>query len=206
MSNEAGWWTEDHRMMSRLESLSLLTQRTDFIVTMLGLPLSETCKVKQKIRTLLEKNNMTYNPPRGKFVLLDSSRRLNGAQRYALLILLRMMKTHKHRSIRLEDLGRPEIVDLLIATFRRYLDLTRSSVADAPVSFILFVMTWRAEIEGKSTETVCDNCGSRYRNFSFSFSLRCPVCTNLELPNLPKNDEQLGKTLSNRLKTPFTFQ
>lgn len=188
-TNSMPRWTTDSASMDRLEKLVLLTQRTELLKQLLLIPDEEDRVLKVQIRAILEKHKIAYSPPRGRVLDIRKPKQYSGRARFALAILLGLQVNNQDGGIVLDREGRilsTDVLDRLIFSYYRYLELHKLTTPDPAVNFEFFVKFWRSVHLGEAILTICGNCGSSYGNFRISASHHCPVCASLNLPKLPK--------------------
>lgn len=198
-------WAADPAAMVRLEQIVLLTQRTDLIKQLLLIPDSEELQLKSQIKVILAKHQIDYIPPRGRSIEAIKSKPYSTRTKFALAVLLGIHMNTEDGGVVADSEGRllsTDVLDRLIYAYHRYLQLHRVSAMDASVSFELFVKCWQAVQLGDAVLEICNNCGATHVNFRVSMSHTCPVCTNLNLAELPK---QVMRLRSDFLSTSDSF-
>ena len=198
-------WATDPVALSRLEEVVLLTQRTDLIKQLLLIPDADEKQLKIQIKVILQKHQIDYAPPRGRPVDTKNPKQYGSKARFALAILLGLHLNNDDGGVIADGEGgicSTDVLDRLICAYHRYLDLQQVSPNEAVVSFDFFVKSWRAVQLGEAVLTICKNCGSTHGNFRIAMSHHCPVCSNLNLPELPKTRSKIQSVNFNPAANP----
>lgn len=187
----AGSWVINPSILTRLEQLIRLSQRTDFIQELLALPVKDRAVVKRYIKTLSAQMGIEYNPPRGVGGGPQRKHYFTAKVRLGLSVLMGIMVAGGGGSaLSLSEEGDglvpDHIIDRLINAFHLYLQLNRATPSTSDVTFELFVNSWRELQMGTADLELCGNCGSMHYIPHVLAAQVCPSCSQLNLALLPK--------------------
>ena len=170
-------WAPNQEKFARFEALVLVTQRVNFIKTVMGLAEPEET-VRRHMKLVCERHGLKLQPARGPGYDGRHLRHVNIPQRYHCSLLLGWLLQNSDGGIcndaQAVDTGR--LLDRMLYCYRRYLDLPVSSAQRCEVSFIMFYTLYRANAMGDVELRVCDNCAGQFMLLRTAHTASCPIC------------------------------
>jgi hypothetical protein len=170
-------WAADPVRVQRFEALALLCQRTTFVKTLLGLT-DRDAAVRRQLQTVCARHGVECTLARGPGYDGLHLRWASMLQRYSCSFLLGSLLAGSDGGIEENEdgLDPDNLVDRMIYSYRRYLDVRKTSVANADVSFEMFHALYRAYSLGDIDLLTCENCGSAYVQLRTAHVSQCPLC------------------------------
>lgn len=195
-------WATNPDKMYRFEAVALLSQRTSFVKSLLGLTANNDL-IRAQIQRVCKKNGVAFKRPRGKGFDTLCLKSFGPDVRYAASILLSMLFASGDGGLATTATGinHENLVDRMIYIYRRYMQIFGLTVADAPVSFELFFHLYRAYESGDIEMSMCGNCDSTFINFHVAQSIKCPVCQIHRHAEMPCSTS--GRQYSTMKKPPI---
>ncbi len=174
---ELSQWAADPVRMARFEELVLLSQRTAFIKTMLGLRDNDDV-IRMQVQAVCAKHGVECKMPRGNGIDGVHLKSVTSHQRYIISFLMNTMLVTTCGGIAQSDEGldSENLIDRLIYSYRRYLSLAVLMPSQAEVSFEMFYVLYKAYNMGQVDLSPCNNCGANFVNLRVSHSIQCPLC------------------------------
>lgn len=173
-----------------MKELVLLTQRTQLLKKLLQIADVDEKALKKQIKIICSNAGVEYNPPRGREGQQKKAKPHSSAIRYALSILMGIHLNCEEGGVVLDDSGRllsNEVIDRLIYSYHRYLQVQDSLGDPRVINFELFVTSWESLQIGDASTAICVNCGSSHFKNNSDIEHSCPVCTSLKLAVKPSN-------------------
>lgn len=200
---ELAAWAANPVQMARFEAVALLTQRTSFVQSLLGLA-DHPDLIRAQIQRICDKQGVQCKVPRGATPERLTHRTLGPEVRYhASFLLCTLLATRDPALGGLEDQGiiHDGLVDRLVYAYRRYLSTFLLQPDSATVGFELFYQVYKAYCQGEVTLRLCDNCGAGHISLRSVAGARCPLCHVQRLaqhrpPAAPPADEAAVAGLS----------
>lgn len=175
--NIADWMT-DPVQLRRLDELVCFTQRTAFVKSIMNID-SPDGVVCTAIERSCERQGIECRFPRGKPACNINFRDQPPERRYAGSVLLKALYNTDDAGL---DAGVDgalvggELLDRMIYVYRRFLALSKITVADAPISFEHFALIRQQYALAELEFVGCDNCGSEYISGRSMQGTKCPIC------------------------------
>jgi len=168
-------WSSNPGALARFESLVLLTQRTTFVKTVLNLQENPEF-IRGAIQRVLERHKLSCTLPRGRGYVYDQLR-LNPEQRYSGSVLLKSLLSAP--DFLLEGEGgklKVTLLDRMIYTYQRHLGITKTTAAEAAVSFEMFFEIYKGYQLAVFELIECPNCAAEFLISCQNTVPRCPLC------------------------------
>lgn len=170
-------WASDPVALERFESVALLCQRTALVKQILGLTQSDEF-VRDCIRRVCDRHGVQNKLPRGSGLGAASWKDLSSEQRYMASVALKLMLASADSGLeRIGDaVDSVALVDRMVYSYRRYLNVARMTAGQAPVSFELMYVIYKAYQTADIELDHCSNCGADYISVQEGPKLKCPLC------------------------------
>lgn len=161
----------------RFEALVMVTQRVNFIRTVLGLTEHEDT-VRMYMKRVCEHHHLKLQPARGPGYDGRHLRFANNPQRYHCSLLLGWLLQSSDGGIARtgEAMDNNKLLDRMLYCYHRYLDLFVATAARGEVSFVMFYTLYQSHAIGEVQLRVCENCTGQFIFLRTTHAPTCPIC------------------------------
>ncbi len=187
----AGHWSTYPDQLRRFEALALLTQRTAFIKTLMGIDDTDV-KVRSMVKLICERHGVTWKRlPGGGFDVLHP-KFLSLPERYAASVLLSDVLRNCGGDLRIEENQvSGAMLDRLLHTFHSFLTAYNVTGETTPLSFEKFYFLACRYFTGDVDLMACNNCASHFINLKVSH-FQCPICMLHNHAVIPATSKRTG--------------
>jgi hypothetical protein len=175
--NELSALAADPEKMYRFEKVALLTRRTSLIKTLLGLTENDEL-IRAQIKRVCERHGVEPKVPRGTGHEDVHLKSLGPEKRYALSFLMGTLLGcgdggWANNNAKLTN---NNLVDRMVYSYRRYLQVFLLPIDQAPVNFEKFYYIYKKYEQNEIDMTKCQNCDSTFIDMRVMQDVKCPLC------------------------------